>query len=244
MKSPVKGLFPVQRAVSLRSGVSATLVKAVLNKELKEGDKLIVRKLADQLGVSATPVREALVELEAIGIVQVPVNQSAVIKPFGPRELYEVYHIRGLLEVEATRLACSRLPREKLVQLEKEFRSLLDQANSSDPAWVERAFNGDRELHRVIAHYCGSGRLFHEISRYVSLLNVIGELQEKRDAWLNATRDHLSIVEALLIPDETEASRRMGQHVHQAALSDIKAIYGAEAARELEETSDLAASAF
>ena len=99
MRGASKSLRPLARG-TLRSDTTACLVQAVLKGELKQGHKLVVRKLAEQLNVSATPVREALVELEAIGIVEVPPNQSAIIRRFGAKELSEIYHLRGLLEGE------------------------------------------------------------------------------------------------------------------------------------------------
>ena len=59
MPSVFKALSPLERGTTLRNDTTACLVRAVLKGDLKQGDKLVVRKLAEQLGVSATPVREA-----------------------------------------------------------------------------------------------------------------------------------------------------------------------------------------
>jgi DNA-binding GntR family transcriptional regulator len=235
MPSVFKGLSPLERGTTLRNDTTACLVRAVLKGDLKQGDKLVVRKLAEQLGVSATPVREAIVELEAIGILEVPPNQSAVIRKFGPQELFEIYHLRGLLEVEATRLSCHRIPPERMAKTRAEVLGLLEDGRAAGSSkWMAKALEQDLQLHRIIAHYCGSGRLFHEIGRYTKLMEVISEaVGNEHNGLLQMLKDHQRIVEAMLIPDAEIAARRMGEHIHASALNDIGVLYGAEAAEQV-----------
>ena len=54
------------------------------------------------MGISATPIREALVELESIGVVQFVHNRGTIVKPFGPQQLREIYHLRRVLEANET----------------------------------------------------------------------------------------------------------------------------------------------
>jgi DNA-binding GntR family transcriptional regulator len=68
-----------------------------------------VQRLAELYQVSPTPVREALVELASLGLVDLLPNRGAVVRPFGPQEVREISQVRCVLEVEATRCACGRI---------------------------------------------------------------------------------------------------------------------------------------
>jgi DNA-binding GntR family transcriptional regulator len=165
----------------------------------------------------------------------VPPNQSAVVRPFGPRQLFEIYHLRALLEIAATRLACARFPREKLQAVAAENKSLLQQGRvSPDQEWVHAAIESDRKLHQQIAAHCGSDRLAHEIDRYSKLMLVISNVTgNKHHALVDAMWDHRQIIDALVAGDAESAAKRMGEHIHNAAIRDINAIYGAQATESL-----------
>ncbi len=227
MLSTLKSLVPLSRG-TLRSDTTACLVQAVLKGELKQGHKLVVRKLAEQLQVSATPVREAIVELEAIGIVEVPPNQNAIIRRFGAKELSEIYHLRGLLEGEAARLSCDHLPQNQLVAIRDEIKELLDGTGPSGKLeWTAKAIEENRQFHQFIADFCGSGRLLHEIARYTRLMSAINEVVgNERGGLVKALQDHQGIVEALLVPDPDLAARRMAEHIRFSAERDIEIVYG------------------
>jgi DNA-binding GntR family transcriptional regulator len=110
MLESIKSLSPISRGI-LRSDTTACLVQAVLKGQLKQGHKLVVRKLAEPLQISATPYEKRWWNSKPSASSMSPPNQSAIIRSFGAKELSEVYHLRGLLEGEAARLACPNLPR-------------------------------------------------------------------------------------------------------------------------------------
>lgn len=215
-------IAPLPRGSSLRADAVSTLVKAVLQGRLKQGDRLIVRKLAEQLRVSATPVREAIVELESLGIIDVNLNASAVIRRFGAKELREIYHVRAVLEVEATRMAIDRIPRELLQQLLDEGARLM---GGSGGQWGATARQHDMRLHRSIAEHSGSARLAHEIGRYSRLMQCISEVVGNEHNWLQqAVVEHVQIIDALLARDAEKAPRLMDQHIHRSSERDINVL--------------------
>ena len=109
----------------MRHHVVQRLLKAIFSGELAAGTRLIASKLAARLGVSATPIREALVELEQSGIVELLHHRGAVVKPFGRDELREFYAVRRLLECEAVRLACGHVDYEVLSLLQGDLERLI-----------------------------------------------------------------------------------------------------------------------
>jgi len=199
---------------ALRHDVVSRLVASIFRGEYPAGTRLIIRQLAEQFGISATPIREALVELEAIGMVQFAHNRGAIVRPFGRQQLQEIYHLRRILEVEATRCACGRIPREDLASLRHDVKQLLDAHGDESPQWSQGAMATDQKLHKLIAVHCGEARLADEINRYNTLMQTIREIvANRRQAQQRALSDHLLILDALLAIDAEKAAAAMGRHI-------------------------------
>src|SRR5688572_5502112 len=94
---------------TLRGELVNRIMKEIFSGEIAGGDRLVEQELAAKMGVSRTPIREALSELASLGVIRLKPNHGAVVCPFGAEQLIELYHVRRILEVEATRLAASRI---------------------------------------------------------------------------------------------------------------------------------------
>jgi DNA-binding GntR family transcriptional regulator len=163
-------------------------------------------------------------ELEAIGVVQFAHNRGAVVKPFGSAQLREIYQLRRILEVEATRCACGRIDTVALEQLQGELVALRGQRRGKQ--WLEREMDTDRQLHGMIAAACGSLRLAEELRRYDTLVQSLRDVvRDNCDARQEALDEHVGIVEALLAADAETAASRMSQHVDRAARSIISVMF-------------------
>jgi DNA-binding GntR family transcriptional regulator len=211
-----KGLLDFQgplASTALRHDVVVRLMAAIFQGSLPADARLIIRRMAEQMGVSATPIREALVELEGIGLVQFSHNRGAVVKPFGPQQLRDIYHLRRVLEAEAARCAFGRIPRDDLKSLRDEMRQLLAAARES-PEWSRKAMLTDQKLHDLTAKYCGNARLADELHRYNTLMQTIREIVGNRSrAQQTALKDHIPLVNALLGDDAERAAAAMARHV-------------------------------
>jgi DNA-binding GntR family transcriptional regulator len=200
---------------ALRHQVVHHLLTAIFLGDLPSGTRLIVMKLAAQFGLSSTPIREALVELEAVGIIRFEHNRGAVVKPFGPDQLREIYQLRRILEAEAARTACGRIDHKELETLRDELKKLLK--TKQDRRWAELEMAYDRRLHAIIVASCGSQRLAEEVHRYETLAQTLREIVGyDRIAQLQATEDHLAIVESLLAGDGDAAAKAMSRHIDHA----------------------------
>lgn len=94
---------------SLSTQVFKKLEQAILTNELKTGDSLNELKISSQLGVSRTPVREAIKQLEYEGLVKTVLNKGAVVVGISEKDIEDIYTIRGYLEQLAVRLAIKSL---------------------------------------------------------------------------------------------------------------------------------------
>jgi DNA-binding GntR family transcriptional regulator len=126
------------------------LQHAILEGVLKPGERLRAEALAQRYGTSRTPVREALLQLEAQGLVEVEPNRGAVVRPFDATDLRDLYDVRALLEPAAAARAAARIAPQQIARL----RELCD-----DDAPVEDQIAYNEQFHRVIAEAAGSPRL-------------------------------------------------------------------------------------
>src|SRR5580658_7773472 len=167
----------------LREKVTEQLLAAVFERRLASGERLVVQKLSTMFGVSPTPVRESLVELDGLGIVELIPNHGAVIKPFGPTELRDMCQVRRVLEAEAARCAYGCIPLPGLRQLHSQLENLSNQDPSD--ARDRSARGADTLLHEMIAAHCGNHRLAAEIRKYLSLFRALRNVSHLRDSWNN-----------------------------------------------------------
>ncbi|WP_437228585.1 GntR family transcriptional regulator [Planctomicrobium sp. SH661] len=199
----------------LRYEIARQILQAICRGELAEGERLIVKRIAAEFEVSSTPAREALLELASVGAVDLHPNKGAVVRRFGWQQIEEIYDTRRLLEVEAVRLACGKLPVESLKALRVESESLLKSGYT--PHLSERAVRCDRELHSLVARCSGQGYLAHEISRIAKLITAArGLLGDFPQIKKTAIEEHLVILEALLANRPVEAMEAMRVHIKRA----------------------------
>jgi GntR family transcriptional regulator, rspAB operon transcriptional repressor len=213
--NPIKGLKSPEIYTALRHQVVQRLMNAIFVGELPAGTQLIVMKLAKHFGLSTTPVREAFLELEAVGLIRFEHNRGAIVNPFGKEELRQIFQLRRILEAEAARAACGRIDKEILKTILRERRQLFE--SRRDEPWVEREMASDRQLHELITASCGSGRLAREIRRYDILVQALRDATyEKNRTQEYPPDDHVAIIDALLADDPETARLKMAEHIDHA----------------------------
>jgi DNA-binding GntR family transcriptional regulator len=223
MSSSTRIRFDALRRGSLRHDLVARILAAIFRGELRPGDRLVAQNLAGEFGVSVTPIREALLELSSIGMVELLPNRGGAVRQFGPEQIREIYQLRRVLEVEATRCACRRLDRDELARLADETAAL---TGGSGPGWSRRAMAADRRLHDMVAAGCGSVRLSDEISRYNVLVQSIREeVGNESHAQERALAEHYDIITALLTGHAKEAAERMARHIDNTAEIIVDAMF-------------------
>jgi DNA-binding GntR family transcriptional regulator len=205
---------------SVRHDLVNQLLAEIFEGHMPAGTRLIVKQLTKRFGLSSTPVREALLELESLGVVEFMHNRGAAVKPFGQDQLREIFQVRRILEVEATRCACGRVNVAELKQLEQELLALTGPQRGGQ--WLQREMAADRKLHNLIAARCGSARLEEEIHRYDALVqamrNVVGNKDRLPEV---AIKEHLNVLCALIAGDPAAAAAEMGKHINRAADSIV-----------------------
>jgi DNA-binding GntR family transcriptional regulator len=209
--------------------LASQLHARVLSGELASGTRLRQEALAEEFGVSRTPVREALRKLQAGGLVELQPNRGAVVRGFSSREIRDAYEVRAALEALAAGLAAERASREQLQRLEHaqgEFRAALERTVARRRGGREV---GEREILRWGKANDDFHQTIHEASGNEVLVATLAQLHRNfpRDlsrlvvsestAMLQANvREHEAILEAVSGHDAAAAYELMQAHVARA----------------------------
>lgn len=203
-----------------KTSVIKGVIHGLMRGRFVGGERLTEIGAAEMFNVSRTPVREALLELSIMGIIHLRRNCGALLLPFGTQQIEDLYSVRALLEVEATRLAATRIPMETVERLHSEFTTLMN-GSRKDDSWSR-----DRELHSTIALASGNLRLADEISRYGSIVQVIREAAGADSQTIHpiSIAEHLRILECLRDRNSKTAAKAMEDHLAQARTSAREAL--------------------
>ena len=196
---------------SLADSVYHYLVEAILTGKLPDGTELSEVAIAAQLGVSRTPVHEAIRHLILDGLIEVLPNRAVQVAQFSPEDIAEVHEMHLLLEPAAAERAALRLPAEKLTKF-RETADKLDRSYGKN-GWLEQALDFDVHFHDQLAAACGNSRLQAEIAKYRRLARVFCRMIDNLPKLRTAFREHLPILEALERRDPPQARRAMETHI-------------------------------
>lgn len=200
----------------------------VLRGDVPVGTRLRQEALAEEFGVSRTPVREALRQLQATGLVELLPNRGAVVRGPSAREIREAYEVRAELEGLAARLAAERISDRDLVRLReaqtlfrKSVTTLIARRARRAVPWKDESVwvQANDLFHQAILDAAGNGRLNHTIAdlhrsfprdlTWTALSQSSRLLEENVD-------QHDAILEAIERRNPEEARRRMVDHVRSA----------------------------
>ncbi|HET9920614.1 MAG TPA: GntR family transcriptional regulator [Ktedonobacteraceae bacterium] len=178
--------------------------------------------LAEQLGISRTPVRQALERLVQEGLVRADPRRGFWTNTFTAQDIHEIYDLRGALEVLALRLAAPHLSQENL---EAHLEELYAVRAELDTHPVLRFLQVDIRFHMLITRASRNGRLMHSLSllrSQICMFQMQDTLYPKRMEI--ALNDHERVLQALLASNIDEAADSLAEHIRNAkggVLADI-----------------------
>lgn len=199
----------------------------IMSGQLKPGTLLQERRLAEHLGVSRTPLRDALLMLEGEGLLIRQEARGLQVKSLHIEDFIENLAIRRLLESEAARLAAGRIPPADLEDLSARLMALLDEARAGedtpDRAMVRAV---DDDLHKAIAAAAGN-RQMSAIILGLRRQTQMFDLRSVPERLEDTCREHLAIVAALAEKRGEDAAEAMVIHldgVRQSIINRLAAI--------------------
>jgi DNA-binding GntR family transcriptional regulator len=203
--------FKSIRRTNLREEAVAVLRAAILGGELAPGSIHSAVTLAERLGVSPTPVREAMLELVKSGLVEAVPNRGFRVTVIDEQDLDEICALRMMLEVPALALVIERASDESLDALEERLAELEAAAANSDvPAFLV----ADRAFHLDLLALAGNRRLVRIVAELRDQARIVGLRSLAAAEALEATApEHRPILEALQARDVPAAQRYMTLHL-------------------------------
>lgn len=194
----------------LRDVVFNTLRQAILTGELKPGERLMEIHLANKLGVSRTPIREAIRKLELEGLVTMIPRRGAEVAQITEKSMNDVLEVRRALDALCVELACERITQEDTERLRLACEAFENAVRTGDIKKIARA---DVELHDIIVQATGNQRL-------VQLINNLSEqMYRYRFEYIKDSTQHQRLIdehrmiyESIVKKDKEAASQ--AAHVH------------------------------
>jgi DNA-binding GntR family transcriptional regulator len=191
--------------------VADILREAIVEGQLAPGSLHSVRELAEQLGVSRTPVREALLQLARDRMVRFERNRGVRIMQTTMHDLDEIFEIREWLEVPATARAAERCTPMQLRTIERALHEMRQAVAADDE---ERLWRHDRAFHRAILLASGNTRLADYVDGLRDMVLFRDSTTVRKGRTPQAVLDeHLPVMAALSAKDPTAAARAMAQHI-------------------------------
>ncbi len=204
---------------SLQKMVCETLRQAILEREIQPAEQLNIRNLAEKLGVSTMPIREALRELEAEGLISFNSNKRITATRLSVEDLREIYSIRIPLEEIAI---VKGFEHENKQPLEK-LRELHRQMMKPDVPGAEW-FGINRSFHMTLHEMAGSPRLFNILQ---GLWNSTGPylriFSDSKKAVNRANREHALLLDAIRTGNRLQAKKILRTHL-QNGLKSVSAV--------------------
>ena len=208
----------------LREIVFETLRGAIIDGTLKPGERLMEVQLADDMGVSRTPVREAIRKLELEGLVLMIPRKGAYVSGISSKDIADVFEVRASLESLAASLAAERITEQELEDLNRFMVEVTINAEVGD---LEKVIQSDTDFHEQIYHASRNNRLVQIIN------NLRDQIQRFRSASLShpgrikeTLEEHKRLLEAISERNIVRASSLAREHIENAESIMMEALRG------------------
>jgi DNA-binding GntR family transcriptional regulator len=210
----LSALRPAPPRASLREHVHQALSAAIVSGELEPGTLITVPTLAVRFDVSATPVREAVLELEKRGFVETVRNKGFRVTAVSDEELGHIVQVRQLLEAPAMERLAGRLPADARPALEALADRIEQGARDGD---LRAYLEADQEFHLSLTRMVGNPVLTAAIADLRSRTRLVGLASMKESAMLDASAaEHHELLRALVAGDGAAAHELMVRHIRHA----------------------------
>ena len=200
-----------------RVRIASELRKAIYAGEYKSGDELSLTEVAEKLGISRTPVREAFQELEAEGLITLRMNRGAVVNTIDRKFIRDIFEMRRLLESEAVdRAAKNGMETEKLLERLYDLRDHIAEVSRPDYEQL------NQDIHTAVWNAADN----HQLRKYLLEMwngpSVAGTPEEVLEHYRNSTFEHISILQFIRDGMADEACRAMELHITRSMANMLR----------------------
>ena len=203
-------IAPLAKAASLRETVTQILRAAIISGEMAPGEVYSAPALGARFGVSATPVREAMVDLSREGLVETVPNKGFRVTAVSESDLDDIAALRMLIEPPTVREVTPRIPAEAIPALRELARAIVDQAAAGDLVTYTEA---DRRFHLAILEDSHNQRLVSLVSDRVRTSAVRASGNGGPGTLAASAAEHLELVDLIAARDAQGAGSLMRRHI-------------------------------
>jgi GntR family transcriptional regulator, rspAB operon transcriptional repressor len=198
-------------AAPLSTDLFNRIKEDILSGKLKKDQKLVEQSICDEYKVSRTPVREALLQLEMEGLVEMIPNRGAYVLGLSARDMDDMFILRKIYEVQAVRWAIQRITDEEMAQLEETFDFMEFYTMKND---VEKMLNINVNFHQTIYKASHNRMLQHLLASYQAYIrHGRRTFDEKEDYLQTVLKEHRNIFQAFIDKDVEAGVRAMELHM-------------------------------
>ena len=202
---------------SLRIRVFNAIENAILDGEYKDGDSLNELRLSKELGVSRTPVREALMQLELEGLVRNVPNKGAVVIGVTEQDIHDIYEIRIRIEGLASRLCAENITEDELRALEQivDLQEFYLLKNDTEQIWKL-----DGDFHKIIYDASRSRPLRFTLSNFHNYIKKARDISVQTEGRaVKTVAEHRAILDAIRARNGALAEQLTAQHICNAEVN-------------------------
>lgn len=224
IKKGIMSEYDLKREVSdnysLRGRVFNKIRDDILNGRYQDHEELKEIRIGKELGVSRTPVREALRQLELEGLVQIIPNRGAFVTGIQENDVRDIYAIRSLLEGLCARWATERISTEQLEAMEENVYLAEFHAGKGH---MEQIADLDSQFHHILYDACGSKMLEHQLIDYHQyVMRIRRKTLSTIERCTASNKEHRAIMEAIRAGKADLAERLASEHMKNAYANMVK----------------------
>lgn len=213
------GITQVAKTVSYKEKIYEEIKTAIINQVLKPGEQLNERALAEKLGISRTPLREAFKRLETEGWVVTEARRGTYVTEITEQDIEEVFQLRMALEVMVIELIIQKIAPGQLLNMKKIHQN---QAKLGDECKAGDFIEQDRKFHLYLAELTGNKKLLQILANLSDMMRRLGVAAlHTAERYQETLQEHSGIIEALEMQDLAKAKQAVLSHV----LNTQKAAY-------------------
>ena len=198
-------------AAPLSTDLFNRIKEDILSGKLKKDQKLVEQSICDEYKVSRTPVREAILQLEMEGLVEMIPNRGAYVLGLSARDMDDMFTLRKIYEVQAVRWAIPRITDEEMAQLEETFDFMEFYTMKND---VEKMLNINVNFHQTIYTASHNRMLQHLLSSYQAYIRHGRRSFDEKEEYLQIVlKEHRAIFQAFIDKDVEAGAWAMELHM-------------------------------
>lgn len=209
--------------VDLKQKAYFFIKEKIIKGNYKPGEDISEEELQNEMGISRTPVREALMRLETESLISIFPRKGIFVSNITPKMIKNVFQIRKMIEPQVIRIVGKNISKEWLYQIKEKFNATFDDLSKEELA--SYYVNLDKEFHSYLINACDNQYLVHVMN------NIFDQNQRMRYQTYNfderdiATKsEHIMIVDALIEDDIEKAESLMIEHIQNAQEVSLKYI--------------------